>query len=238
MEAGEGWSRLVKVVPRPPPSSPDLLLVKKSRRHGRRRLDQLLRGLHKAHHDRQRPFEHELALHDPRNGAELFPDHALPVLIVARDHERCLVRLALRHHLRLAAGPSIEVEPDAHRIADPDFRLTVHYEGDRAVRPLEGGGTIRVARVDRHTVSAHPLGRREGDAHAIASAKPRNSASSTSSSGCHWTASTRGAPGSFHSAPSMTPSSAQAVARSAGAVSRIAWGCRGFTFASTAPSVR
>src|SRR5205807_1859147 len=158
-----------------------------------------------------RPFEHELALHDARNGAELFPDHALPVLILARDHERCLVRLALRHHLRLAAGPSIEVEPDAHRIADPDFRLTVHDEGDRTVCPLEGGGTIRVARVDRHTVGAHPLGRREGDAHAIASAKPRNSASSTSSSGCHWTASTRGAPGSFHSAPSMTPSSAQAV---------------------------
>src|SRR2546422_5243061 len=72
---------------------------------------------------------------------------------LARDHERCLVRLALRHHLRLAAGPSIEVEPDAHRIADPDFRLAVHHEGHRTVRPLEGGGTIRVARVDRHTVS-------------------------------------------------------------------------------------
>src|SRR5256885_3511356 len=98
-----------------------------------------------------------------------------------------------------------------------------HHEGDRTVRPLEGGGTIRVARVDRHTIGAHPLGRREGNAHAIASAKPRNSASSTSSSGCHWTASTRGAPGSSHSAPSMTPSSAQAVARSAGAMSRIAW---------------
>src|SRR5437867_3930967 len=236
MEVGEGWSRLVKVgegctpdkstfpvLHRPPPSSTDLLLVQKSRRHGRRRLDQLLRGLHKTHHDRQRPFEHELALHDARNGAELFPEHALPVLIVARDHERCQVRLALRHHLRLAAGPSIEVEPDAHRIADPDFRLTVHDEGDRPVRPLEGGGTIRVARVDRHTVSAHPFDRRESDAHAIASAKPRNSASSTSSSGCHWTASTRGAPGSFHSAPSMTPSSAQAVARSAGAMSQIAW---------------
>src|SRR2546425_12712725 len=83
---------------------------------------------------------------------------------------------------RLAAGPSIEVEPDAHRIADPDFRLTVHHEGHRTVRPLEGGRTIRVARVDRHPVSAHPLGRREGDAPATASAKPRNSPAAPSPS--------------------------------------------------------
>jgi len=180
------------------------------------------RGLHEAHDDRQRPLEQELALHDPRDGAELFPDHALPVLIVARDHERRLVRLALRHHLRFAAGPAIEVEPDAHRLADPDLRLRIHHEGDRTVRPLERGGTIRVARVDRRAVGAHPLGRRECDAHAIAAAKPRNSASSTSSSGCHWTASAHGAPGSFRSTPSITPSSAQAFARSAGARSRIA----------------
>src|SRR5207249_12010889 len=110
-----------------------------------------------------------------------------------------------------------------HGLADPDLRLTSHHEGDRTVRPLERGGTIRVARVDRHAVRAHPFGRREGDAPAVASAKPRNSASATSPSGCHWTASAHGAPGTFRSAPSMTPSSAQAFARSAGATSRIAW---------------
>src|SRR5437867_12999954 len=107
MEVGEGWSRLVKVgegctpdkstfpvLHRPPPSSTDLLLIQKPRRHARRRLDQLLRGLHKAHHDRQRPFQHELALHAARNGAELFPKHALPALIAARDHEACLASVA------------------------------------------------------------------------------------------------------------------------------------------------
>src|SRR6266550_7998146 len=221
-----------------PPLTADRSLVKEPRRHRRRRLDQLLRGLHEAHHDRQRALEHELALHDPRDGAKLFPDHSLPVLIVARDDERCLIRLALRHHLRFPAGAALEVEPDAHRLADPYLRLTIHHEGDRTVRPLERGGTIRVARVDRQAVGAHPFGRRECDAHAIASAKPRNNAFSTSSSGCHWTASAHGARGSFRSAPSITPSSAQAFARSAGATSRIAWWCRVFTLASTASSVR
>src|SRR2546430_7439565 len=54
------------------------------------------------------------------------------------------------HHLRLAAGPSIEVEPDAHRIADPDFRLTVHDQGDRTVnrQPEIGIGDRKSTRLN------------------------------------------------------------------------------------------
>src|SRR5256885_12415481 len=44
------------------------------------------------------------------------------------------------------------------------------------------------------TLFRSPLRRREGEAHVTAPAKPRNSVSSTSSSGCHCTASSHGSP--------------------------------------------
>src|SRR5438046_2873220 len=117
---------------------------------------------------------------------------------------------------------AVEIEPDPDRLRDPDLRLRVHHQSHGAVCPFERGGPVGFARVDGGAVGAHPLGGRERETHAMASAKPRNSASSVSSSGCHWTASVHGAARSARSTPSTTPSAAHAVARSVGASSRIA----------------
>src|SRR3989441_12773051 len=85
-------------------------------------------------YDGQRALEMELTLHAPGDRPELLPDHALPLRVVARDHERRLLRLAQRHHLGLSAGAALQVEPDPHRLRQADRRLGIHDQRHGAVR--------------------------------------------------------------------------------------------------------
>src|SRR6058998_418626 len=140
-------------------------LIQKSRRHTRRGLNELLAGLYEPHHDRQGSFEGKLALHDSGDRPKLLANPPLPLTVVPRDDERRLLGFALGDDLRFAAGTAVQIEPDAHRLGDPDLRLAVHHEGDGAVGPLGGRDAVALARVDGRPVRLHPLTRREGNGH-------------------------------------------------------------------------
>src|SRR3989441_2704533 len=67
-------------------------------------------------YDGQRALEMELTLHDPGDRPELLPDHALPLRVVARDHERRLLRLAQRHHLGRSEEHTSELQSLAYLV--------------------------------------------------------------------------------------------------------------------------